>query len=153
MTPAGEQVGIVGRNARRPHLTRIQEPRMVNRRSVLMLLLALHAGFAGAQAVAVSMINLIANPKDFDGKKVRLIGYVRLEFEGDSIYLHRDDARQGNTKNGVWLDVDLPQKQRTRVNNRYAIVEGVFSMEEQGHFGLWSGSIKNVSRLDPWRPD
>lgn len=118
-----------------------------------MLVLALRSGFADAQAVDVSMINLIANPKDFDGKKVRLIGYVRLEFEGDSIYLHRDDARQGNTRNGLWLDVALPQKQRMRVNNRYAIVEGVFSMDEQGHLGLWSGSIKNVTRLDPWRPD
>lgn len=99
------------------------------------------------------MVKLIANPKDFDGKKVRLIGYVRLEFEGDSIYLHRDDARQRNSKNGLWLDVDMPQKRRTSINNRYALVEGIFSMEEQGHMGLWSGSIKSVTKLEPWRPD
>ncbi len=125
----------------------------MNRRTLFLLALALCSGATAGQTVDVSMVSLIANPKDFDGKKVRLIGYVRLEFEGDSIYLHRDDARQRNFKNGLWLDVEVPQKRRPTINNRYALVEGVFSMEERGHMGLWSGTIKNVTRLEPWRPD
>lgn len=125
----------------------------MNRRTLFLAALALSPGAFADQAVDVSMINLIANPTAFDGKKVRLIGYVRLEFEGDSIYLHRDDARQRNFKNGLWLDVEMPQKRRTSINNRYALVEGVFSMEERGHMGMWSGAIKSVSRLEPWRPD
>lgn len=115
--------------------------------------LSLFCGLTFGQTVDVSLINLIATPKDFDGKRVRVIGYVRFEFEfeGDSIYLHKEDSLRHIAKNGLWLGVDMPAKQKVRVNNRYAIVEGVFSMEEMGHFGMWSGSLKQVTRLDPWR--
>ena len=125
----------------------------MNRRTLLLLALALSSGASPAQTVDVSMVSLLANPKAFDGKRVRLIGYVRLEFEGDSIYLHQDDARHAIYKNGLWLDVDIPPKQRSAIDKRYALVEGVFSMQEQGHLGLWSGSIKGVTRLEPRRPE
>jgi hypothetical protein len=42
------------------------------------------------------MIQLIANPQAWDGKHVRVIGFLRLEFEGDALYLHREDLRTGN---------------------------------------------------------
>lgn len=127
-------------------------PDMMKRRILLSLGLSLISGWACAQAVDVSLVSLIATPKEFDGKHVRVIGYVRLEFEGDSIYLHKEDSQRRIAKNGLWLDIDGRADQKARVNNRYAIVEGVFSMDEKGHFGMWSGSIKNINRLDPWSP-
>ncbi|RTL16079.1 MAG: hypothetical protein EKK52_18875 [Burkholderiales bacterium] len=106
---------------------------------------------ATTQSVDVSLISLIAAPREFDGKQVRVIGFARLEFEGDAIYLHREDYLQGITKNGLWLDVErLPKKSAARANNRYVIVEGVFSMTDKGHLGLWSGSIQKVTRMDRW---
>jgi hypothetical protein len=42
-------------------------------------------------AVDVSVVQLIANPQLFDGKKVRFVGFLRREFEGDAFYLHRVD--------------------------------------------------------------
>lgn len=109
------------------------------------------ASAASAQPLDVSLVSLIATPKEFDGKQVRVIGFARLEFEGNAIYLHRDDYLQGITKNGLWLDVELPSKKSAaRPNNRYVIVEGVFSMKDQGHLGLWSGSIQRVTRMAPW---
>jgi hypothetical protein len=42
-------------------------------------------------ALDVSLIQLIANPESYDGKKVRIIGFLRLEFEGDALYLHQVD--------------------------------------------------------------
>lgn len=104
-----------------------------------------------SQTIDVSLISLIATPKDFDGKRVRVIGFARLEFEGNAIYIHREDYLQGITKNGLWLDVELASKKSvTEANNRYVLVEGVFSMKDQGHLGLWSGSIQKVTRMDPW---
>ena len=106
---------------------------------------------AFSQPLDVSLINLIANPKEFDGKLVRVIGFARLEFEGNAIYLHREDHLQGITKNGLWLDVESAlKKATTRLSDRYVIVEGVFSMSDQGHMGLWSGSIQKITRMDPW---
>ena len=52
----------------------------------------------------VSMIQLIARPIDFDGEYVRVIGFYRHEFEGNALYLHREDYEQGLTSNGVWMN-------------------------------------------------
>jgi len=122
----------------------------MKRRAAFIGLVAV-ATAASAQSVDVSLINLIATPREFDGKQVRVIGFARLEFEGNAIYLHREDYLQGITKNGLWLDVErLPKKSSASVNNRYVIVEGVFSMTDKGHLGLWSGSIQKVTRMDLW---
>lgn len=51
----------------------------------------------------VSLIQLIAQPEKFEGKRVRFIGFLRIEFEGNAIYLHREDFDHGITKNGLWL--------------------------------------------------
>ena len=113
------------------------------------------AGSAFAQLAApiqTSLIQLIAHPKEFDGKRVQIIGFVRLEFEGNAIYLHRDDELHGILKNGLWLDAEkLSKADRLQFDGRYAFVEGRFSMEDQGHFGLWSGAIRDITRIAPAR--
>lgn len=122
----------------------------MKRRSVLAGLF-LFANIAIAEPIDVSLITLIAKPADFDGKQVRVKGFARVEFEGNAIYLHRDDYLYGITKNGLWLDLEMvPSKSAAGADKRYVLVEGVFSMEEQGHFGLWSGSIKHITRIQPW---
>lgn len=58
----------------------------------------------------VSIVQLIANPKRFDGKKVRPQGFLRLTFEGNAIYLHREDYVWCIFTNALWIGVpdDLP---------------------------------------------
>jgi hypothetical protein len=103
--------------------------------------------------IDVSLIRLIANPEAFDGKLVRVHGFVRVEHEGTSVYLHREDFERSLTKNGLWLqasDVAAPGSREAAVQNRYALIEGRFSAKETGHRGLWSGSIKDITRMIPW---
>jgi hypothetical protein len=38
-----------------------------------------------------SIIELIANPLKYNNQRVRIIGFLNLEFEGNAIYLHRED--------------------------------------------------------------
>jgi hypothetical protein len=103
-------------------------------------------------AVNVSMVQLIVNPQLFDGKKVRLIGFLRLEFEGDAVYFHREDFENGITNNGLWIDVpnDMTQQQRSETNMTYVICEGVFRAGRHGHMGLFAGEISDVTRLQLW---
>lgn len=99
---------------------------------------------------APSIIELIARPEVYDGKRVRLIGFANLEFEGNSLYLGREDYLQMISRNGLWLDVgDSVAKQFAKELPGYVIVEGEFSSSDRGHFGMWSGAIKNVSRFQP----
>jgi hypothetical protein len=99
----------------------------------------------------VSLVQLIANPDQYDGKLVRVFGYLNLEFEGDALYLHEEDFRRGLTRNGIWVSlVAAKVKQTTRPNRRYVLVEGVFNAKDNGHMGLFAGSIGAIQRLDDW---
>ena len=100
----------------------------------------------------VSTIQLIANPNQFDGKLVRFIGFVNFEFEGDAIYVHEEDYKSGITKNALWLNLtDACCKNASHdINRVYVIVEGTFNAKKYGHMGLFSGTIENIKRLEPW---
>jgi len=106
---------------------------------------------ANAQPIDASLISLIASPKDFDGKQVRVVGFLRLEFEGNAIYLHKEDYIRGIAKNGLWVELDSASKKAAGPRDQYVLIEGTFSMKDQGHMGLWSGSIHKITRIDPWR--
>jgi hypothetical protein len=111
--------------------------------------------FIQSQAVAgpldVSLVQLIANPKEHDGKVVRVIGYVRLEFEGNAIYLHEDDDKHAIHRNGLWLSItDDIRKNAKEFDKKYILVEGTFDATMKGHMGLWSGSIGKISRFQVW---
>lgn len=112
-------------------------------------------GWAAAdQPKDVSMIQLIADPKRFDGQTIRVIGFLRLEFEGNAVYLHREDFERLILQNGVWIELtESQQKSSAKLNNGYVIVEGTFSSSQRGHLGTWSGSLQRVSRLDNWSVD
>ena len=104
-----------------------------------------------AEPISVSLVQLIANPKDYDGKIVRVIGFVKLEFEGDAIYLHQDDYKHNIHKNGLWIDVtDDIRKKRAGLDQKYVLIEGTFNAKMRGHMGLWSGSIQKISRCQVW---
>lgn len=98
--------------------------------------------------VRLSVISLIANPQQYTGKRVQVAGFMHLEFEGNAIYLHQDDAVHPLYKNGLWVEFEdsvIPDAKRC--NDHYVIVTGIFNAKDQGHMGLWSGSITNISRI------
>jgi hypothetical protein len=104
--------------------------------------------------VTVSMLQLIVGSAELEGKRVQVIGYVHLEFEGQGIYLHEEDYRRSITNNGLWLDFRGPFAARLCPMNgpqdRYMIVEGVYHGGPSGHFGMWSGELTDISRFEPW---
>src|SRR5882724_1091506 len=101
----------------------------------------------------VTLVRLIANPETFDGKLIRVIGFLRLEFEGNVLYLHREDYENAILGDGIWVDVTpVIKKQSATLNMNYVLLEGIFSAGERGHMGMWSGTIKQVRRAQLWRP-
>lgn len=98
----------------------------------------------------ISIIRLIASPEPFDGAAVRVIGFVSLDFEATGIFLSEQDYFHGITKNGLWLDVDAAKFSRD-LNRRYALAEGIFDATHHGHLGLWSGCLREITRLDLWK--
>lgn len=120
--------------------------------SVCILLTALLAVPINAEKpVDITLVQLIANPEKFDGKLIRVIGFLRLEFEGNVLYLHREDYENAILGDGIWVDV-TPEitKQSKALNMNYVLLEGVFSSSDRGHMGMWSGAIKKIRRAELW---
>lgn len=99
--------------------------------------------------IGVSIIRLIADPAAYDGKHIRVIGFVSVEFERTAVYLNQIDHNNFISKNAVWLDIAKgDQRNYQAVDQKYAIVEGTFDAKYNGHLGGFSGSIKNIKRLE-----
>jgi hypothetical protein len=116
------------------------------------------AAFASARAEAdmpkdVSIVQLLATPEKFDGKLVRVFGFLRLAFEGDALYLHREDDTQGLTRNALWVDrTEAMEREQEKLNAHYVLIEATFDAEDTGHMGLFGGALKKVTRVIPWPP-
>jgi hypothetical protein len=109
-------------------------------------------GRAAEMAENVSMVQLIATPEKFDGKFVRVIGFLNLEFEGDALYLHREDLVQG-LDNCVWVHrTDVMERDRKKLNRHYVVIEGIFDAQDHGHMGMFGGAIKDITRIETWPP-
>jgi len=96
---------------------------------------------------------LIANPQQFSGQKVRVIGYLHLEFEGNGLYLNKDDFKNGISKNAIWIEIGSKHSPFSKFNDHYILMEGTFDDKNQGHMGMMSGSLNNITRLELWPPN
>ncbi len=106
-----------------------------------------------ASNYTLSLVNLIATPEKYHGKKVQIIGFLNIEFEGNGIYLHKDDYEHGIYSNGFWVSIDQKTEKKIsddKLNKSYVLIEGTFNMEQRGHMGLWSGEIENITRIIKW---
>jgi hypothetical protein len=100
------------------------------------------------EPINVSIVQLIANGQKYDGKLVRVIGFLRLEFEGNALYLHREDYETSIMKNGIWVDVySETMKQSKTLNMHYVLLEGIFRADD---LGSWSGTINKIRRAEIW---
>jgi hypothetical protein len=105
---------------------------------------------SGQSPTNVTVIQLIATPERYDGKLIRVIGFLSLEFEGNALYLHQEDYEQVIFRDAIWVEV-TPEMDRQKevLDKHYVLLEGTFSATEYGHMGGFSGTIKNVTRAAP----
>jgi len=120
---------------------------------VLLIVLSVVA-HRTADPTDVSLIQLISNADKYDGKAVRVIGFLRLEFEGNALYLHREDYEQSMTKNAIWVDGGPGMDGKgNQLDKKYVLLEGTFDAKHYGHMDLFSGEIRQVKRAEPWAFD
>jgi len=90
-------------------------------------------------------IQLIANPKAYHGKSVRVIGFAELgSTTTPSTSTKRITSRTTQERPVVELPDDVRPK-KAEYDLKYVVVEGVFNAKETGNLGLWSGSIEKIT--------
>ena len=129
---------------------------MTDRRSFLGLLATTGVSSASTQTTAaqtppesVSLIRLIANPDIFHSRIVRVVGFCRLEFEGNALYLHREDFERVLLAQAVQLDLSWPLGDKYReLSDTYVIIEGRFNGQRRGRASAYAGEIGSLSRFE-----
>ena len=109
----------------------------------LNCLVAQHNG--DCDLYGISLVQLLANPEKYDGRHVRVSGYIHFEKEASAIFLHEDDVEHHLIRNGVWVSLaegeSLPECQ-----DAYVEVEGVYRARNTGKAGLFSGALTRVTK-------
>ena len=126
------------------------------RRSFCAAMLLFNLGLASfahaAEVPVVTMQELIAEPQQFEGQRVRVVGFLRLQFERNALYMARDDYNNSVVEHGLWLDLKNSQlRSSSKLNNGHVTVEGVFGPADKVHGDKWAGALKPVSSLRMWR--
>lgn len=100
----------------------------------------------------VSIVQLICNPEKYHNRRIQVVGYLNLEFEGDAIYLHKEDYKQSILENSLWVSFDnkITAEQLKKLNKGYVLIAGTYDMEQHGHMGIFSGEIRNIDRIIKW---
>lgn len=101
----------------------------------------------------VSLVKLIANPEKYHNKRIQVIGYLHLEFEGNAIYMHEEDFKHSLSENSFWVNFSsklTKKRDLNKFNDKYVIVIGTFKADEKGHMGMFGGTLDNIVRLDLW---
>ena len=82
------------------------------------------------------------------GLRVRVIGFLKLNMGGDSIYSDEESAL--NPQNGVWLENKDPEVQKYRINydGLFCLVEGIVNKDNHGRAGAWKGAIEKNTRFE-----
>jgi hypothetical protein len=99
----------------------------------------------------VSMVALLANVQNFDGKLILTQGFLLIKPDMDTLYLHEEDYRYGLDKNGFVLDI--PENQRYKLkelNLKYVLIVGIMHSKNPDAVYRCSGTIVNITRLQAW---
>ena len=96
----------------------------------------------------VSMAQLIANPRQFDGKRVLVSGFLTMGFESTALWLNKEDANSDISKNAVF--VGSPSSVVCPAGT-YVLVGGVFDAKFTGHLGGFAGYLK-IEKCDQLMP-
>ena len=108
------------------------------------------------EVTLISIVSLIATPEKYHNKKVRVIGYFQFDDAYlRNIFLHKEDSENSILKNSFWVffprNISSDTLRRYKeCHQRYVIIEGIFDMNNQGPSSLFSGTIKEVTRMEPW---
>ena len=101
----------------------------------------------------VPFVRLLANPERYNGRKVRVSGFVTLAFEGTGLHLDRTSYEAGLRKNAIWLERPrwLNARDTQRLDRRNATVAGTFEAMNFGHYGLYAGTLIQLRLISPIR--
>jgi hypothetical protein len=113
-----------------------------------------HKSSGDTKPVSVGMVALLATPQKYEGKIVRTVGFMCVEFENDALYLHEEDYHHGLHQNSFALRLSQSQRKEFKgLSLKYVLIEGTVYANGPEQTDMRSGAIGNITRLEVWPAD
>jgi hypothetical protein len=98
----------------------------------------------------VSIIRVIANPQEFNGKRVMITGYLITSFEKSAVFLNSESYDRGLFANAIWLQFppEMTNAERNHFSKQYVSIQGTFHADLKGHINAFSGTLGNLEKVD-----
>jgi hypothetical protein len=113
---------------------------------------ALHGGEARQDDYkTVPLVRLLATPERYEGRKVRVEGFLSFEFEDTGLFPDKETWSASLRANSLMVDVPAwasPTFMKS-VTRRYAGVSGTFFAGKGPEYGYGGGSLMNVQQIEP----
>jgi hypothetical protein len=96
----------------------------------------------------VPLVQLIATPERFHGRSVMVVGFLRLGFEGDSLYLHEEDAKY-HTSNSLCVAFTPENRKKFEgLSGRYVLIDAIFDATLHGHMSVSVATLRDVRNCE-----
>ncbi len=95
----------------------------------------------------VSIVTLLSQADSQKTKRVQVAGFLVLDFEGEGLYLHKEDYEDGLFMNSIYLALSPEQKgQYKALDKTYVWVEASFHGRRDTE-EIFSGELFNVREI------
>jgi hypothetical protein len=95
----------------------------------------------------VSMVTLLAMPASSSAKQVQVSGFLVLDFEGQALYLHKEDYQEGLTLNSIYVSLTPAQQQQYKsLDKTYVTIKASFQKRAKSE-DIFTGVLFHVREI------
>lgn len=110
----------------------------------------LPATAAGPPIIPIEQLRAV--PEQYDGHRIRVIGYLQLGVQDNALYATREDFNNSVTAHALPLALtNAQQRGSSKLNRGHVLVDGVFRAGPIGPSGTPRSSLEPVVRVQMWR--
>jgi hypothetical protein len=102
------------------------------------------------KAQPLSLIRLIANPGNFDGRRVRLCGYLGYNGLDTSVGLYVSETDGRNSIISESIDLRLDEATAKKLVRHYVIMNATFHAPKGNGSEFLNGFLDNISKINEW---
>jgi hypothetical protein len=129
--------------------------RIIRRIAAVVMLLSLGRNVVIAQnrtddttrSQFVSIVALLAQPATGQARRVSVAGYLVLDFEGEALYLHKEDYENGLTNNAIRVALTEQQKKQYKgYDKRYVLIDSFF-IRQKNSSDFYVGALYDIRKI------
>ncbi len=90
---------------------------------------------------------MLAMPASSSAKQVQVSGFLVLDFEGQALYLHKEDYQEGLSLNSIYVSLTPEQQQKYKsLDKTYVTIEASFQKRRKSE-DIFTGVLFHVREI------